>query len=88
MKTRTRKRATKEAVHPSAEQAIRQEIEAVRHRSQVGMETLHAKLSNVEARQADTEDAVLMLTKLTSYDPHERTSGFFHQLRRTLRAEG
>ena len=88
MRTGTRKRTTKAAVRPSGEQAIRQEIEAVSHRCQVGMGTLHAKLKDLEARQADTEDAVLMLTKLTSHDPQEQTRGFFHQMRRSLRAEG
>lgn len=89
MKTRTpiKKIATK-TERPSTGQPIRQEIEAVRQRCQVGMGTLHARLSRLEARQADTEDAVVMLEKLTSDDPHQRTSGFFHQLRRTLQAEG
>jgi hypothetical protein len=67
MRTGTRKRTTKAAVRLSAEQAIRQEIEAVSHRWQVGMGTLHAKLKHLEARQSDTENAVVMLTKLTSY---------------------
>ncbi len=89
MRTRTpiKKVATK-TERPSTKQPIRQEIEAVRQRCQVGMGTLHAGLRNLEARQADTEDAVEMLTKLTSDDPHQRTSGFFHRLRRTLQAEG
>jgi hypothetical protein len=89
MRTRTpiKKVATK-TERSSTEQPIRQEIEAVRQRCQVGMGTLHARLSNLEARQADTEDAVVMLTKLTSDDPHQRTSGFFHKMRRALRSEG
>ena len=84
MRTGTRKRTTKAVVRPSAEQATRQEIESRRHRCQVGMGTLHAKLKHLEARQADTEDAVVMLTKLTSDDPREQMRGFFHKLRRTL----
>jgi hypothetical protein len=88
MRTGTRKRTTKAVVRPSAEQAIRQEIEADRQQCQVGMGTIHAKLKHLEARQADTDDAGVMLTKLTSYDPQERMSGFFHKLRRTLQAQG
>ena len=88
MRTGTRKRITKAVVRPSAEQAIRQEIEAVSHRCQVGMGTLHEKLKHLEARQADTEDALVMLTKLTSYDPREQMRGAFHQIRRMLKAQG
>lgn len=75
-------------MRPSAEQAIRQEIEADRQRCRASIGTLHARLNNLEARQADTEDAVLMLTKLTSDDPWDKTSGFFHKLRRTLQERG
>jgi hypothetical protein len=88
MRTGTRKRTTKAVGSPAAEQAMRQEIEADRQRCQAGMGTLYARLNKLEARQADTEDAVAMLTKLTSDDPWENTSGFFHKLRRALRAEG
>ena len=75
-------------MRPSAVHAIRQEIEADRQRCQVGMGTLYAKLNHLEARQAETDDAVVMLTKLTSYDPEENMRGFFHKLRRKLQAQG
>ena len=65
---------------------LKAEIDAERVSRACHDEAASKRLVALEASMADTQDAVAALNKLTSADPHERSRGSFHRLRREIAA--
>lgn len=67
--------------------ALKQELAAEHHCRTAYDQAASKRLAALEKDMPDVKDGVEALTKLTSLDKNERTKGWFHMMRRSVRAD-
>jgi DNA-binding FrmR family transcriptional regulator len=67
--------------------ALKQELADEHHCRTAYDQAASKRLAALEKHMEDVRDCMEALTKLTSLDENEQTSGRFHMLRRSIRAD-